>query len=399
MEVLLVLIGIAIVGGAAAAFVAIRRPDVLRGLVERAGGLASSGLATPESGRGEALDDVERDPEEAALLRSYDRQMASARGRGDAGETTRLRQESEALEEAWRAQRALRGSAPKQLVHYSLGEGLPSQEARELRGLLDRSRTLTTLTPEDWAIRGNGYMAVENPGRAADAYRRAIQDRPDDIDTVFHFAMALSQSDGQREALAAFDQVLIARPEDPDALAGRASVLTDLGQRGEALDAYQRALAIDPAHVDALYNRANLLADDGQLEAAIGAYDETLAVRPDLPDVHNDKGNTLSLLGRQEEALAAYDLAVKLRPSYARAFYNRGVTLARLGRFEEAVDGFERCLRLQLDIPEAHYGKGVALARLARYEDAIMAFDRALALRPSFTDATLQKARAHSHLE
>ena len=275
MEVLLALIGLAVVGGAAVAVVAMRRPDILRGLVERANnelGRPAVGAGGPERGR--PLDEAARDSEEVAMLRSYERQIASAQGRGDDAEATRLRRESEAFEEGWRAQRALRGKAPKRLLHYSLDEGVSSRDARELRGLLDRSRAVTTLSPEDWAVRGNAYMAVGDPGRAAETYRQAVQARPDDIDTVFHFAIALSQGDRQREALTAFDQVLAARPEDPDALAGRGNVLADLGQRSEALDAYGRAVVIDPGHIDALYNRANLLADDGQLEAAILAYDE-----------------------------------------------------------------------------------------------------------------------------
>ncbi len=401
MELILLLVGLLIVAGAIATAVVvdIRRPGTLGDLLDRARAVLSISPDTARtSRRGRPGDDAGRDPEEVSMLRSYDRQIASAQQRGDSAETTRLRRESEALEEAWRAQRAIRGRAPKRLFHYSLGAGVSSRDARELRALLDHSRTLTTLSSEDWATRGNAYMAVEDPARAAEVYRRALQGRPDDIDIAFHFAIALSQSDRQREALAAFDQVLAVRPDDPDALAGRGNVLADLGQRSEALDSYREALAIDPAHVDALYNRANLLADDGQFEEAIRAYDETLDVRPDLPDVHNDKGNTLSILGRHDEALAAYDRAVELRPSYARAFYNRGVAFARLGRLEEAVEGFERCLRLRLDIPEAHYGKGVALARLGRHQDAVLAFDRALALRPSFPDAMLHKARAHSRL-
>jgi tetratricopeptide (TPR) repeat protein len=355
-----------------------------------------SGVRSPGSRVGS--DGEIRDPEELASLESFERQITSAERRGDSEEAARLGRQSESMEEAWRAQRALRGRAPKRLPQYSLGEGLSSRDTRELREMLDRSRTLTTLSPDDWSIRGNGYMAVDDIAHAAEAYRRALQEQPDNVDTMFYFAVALSQGDRQREALATFDRVLEFRPDDPEALTGRANALADVGQRKDALESYRQALEADPGHVDALYNRANVLADDGQLDAAIRAYDETLAVRSDLPDVHNDKGNTLSLMGQHEEALASYDRAISLRPSYARAFYNRGVTLARLSQMEDAVEAFERCLRLRLDIPEAHYGKGVALARLGRNEEAVMAFDRSLALRPSFPDAMLQKARSHSRL-
>ena len=398
MEIFLLFLMVIVIAGGVVVAVGANRAGGIQQL------LAATGIQIGRPNRGsfptrsQDIDDRDRDPDELAMLRSFDRQIASAEERGDSTVAGRLRKESESLEEAWRAQRALRGRAPKRLSQYSLGEGLTSNDTRALRDLLDRSRSLTTLSPPDWVIRGNAYMAVDDSTRAAEVYRRALQDLPDDVDTAFHFAIALSQGGRQREALAAFDRVLEARPDDPDSLTGRGNALADLGERTQALDSYRRALAGDPRNVDALYNRANILADDGQYDAAIRAYEETLAVRPDLPDVHNDKGNTLSLMGQHDEALEAYDRAVALRPSYARAFYNRGVTLARLGRLEEAVEGFERCLRLRLDIPEAHYGKGVALARLENLSEAVIAFDRALALRPLFPDAMVQKARVHSRL-
>ena len=347
-------------------------------------------------GRSSTSDDV-HDEEEESFWRSFERQISSAERRGDTEEVERLRREYEGYEEAWRAQRTLRGRAPANFSSEIEG-GLSPNRLTELRTLLERSRRLDSLSAEDWALRGNAYLAVDDADRAVEAYRQALRAQPDDLDVVTHFATALGRIGRLHEALEAYDRLLQTRPTDPDLNTSRGNVLTDLDRSQEALEAYEAALNARPDHAEALYNRGNVLSDFGRLDEALDSYQGALRVRADLPDLHNDMGNTLALLGRHEDALRAYEQAIKLRPSHARAYYNRGVTLTRLGQFEEAAEAFERCLRLRLDIPEAHYGKGVAFARLSRFDEALSAFDRALALRPAFPDALFNKARTHSRL-
>ena len=336
--------------------------------------------------------------DEESFRHSLERQIASAEQRSDSLEAERLRRAYESNEEAWRAQRSLRSRAPSNSVAASSDALRPNQRG-EVRSLLDRSARLESLSGEDWSIRGNSYLALDDADRAVTAYRQALRETPQDRGLMHLHAIALQRSQRPREALEAYN-ALIALGEDnnAEAHAGRANALAELGRNDDALAAFDDALRLKPDDAETIYGRGQLLSDMGRLEDAITAYRSVLIYLSDNPDLHNDLGNTLALVGRNEEALGAYEQAIRHRPAFARAYYNRAVTLTRIGKFQEAADAFERCLRLRLDIPEAHYGRGVALARMDQLRDAAAAFDRAIVLRPGFADALFHKARAHSRL-
>ena len=336
--------------------------------------------------------------DEQTFRGSLERQIASAERRGDSLEAERLRRAYESNEEAWRAQRSLRSRAPSNNVAASTNALQPNQRG-EVRSLLDRSARLESLSGEDWAVRGNSFLALGDPDHAAAAYRQAMRDMPEDRDLLRLQAVALLRARRPREALATYD-ALMALGEDNDAAthSGRGSALAELDRTDEALEAFDAALRLKPDDAETIYDRGRLLSDIGRLEDAIQSFRDSLRYLSDNPDLHNDLGNALAIAGQNEEALGAYEQAIRHRPAFARAYYNRGVTLTRIGQLKEAADAFERCIRLRLDIPEAHYGHGVALARMDQLRDAAAAFDRAIALRPGFADALFHKARAHSRL-
>ena len=332
-----------------------------------------------------------------SLRQSYERQISSAERRGDTENAEKLRVEYESQEEAWRSLYALRA---KPFINSTTSPNikLEQKEITQLRLLLDRSQILPTISKDDWFIRGNAHLLLEESSLALEAYEKSLGDNKTKKYRLPNYAIALARSGKLELALNTYKTLLDMYPEDADYHTNKGNILVDLEKNNDALDSYRTALAIDENHFDALYNQANLKSDLGQMEEAISDYKKAISVDPKNPDVHNDLGNALSITGNPDEALNEYSAAIDLRPDYARAHYNRGITLTRMGSFEEAIKDFDRCVRLRLDIPEAHYGKGVAYSNIGDFKKALSSFERAIVLRERFPDALFAKAKTHARL-
>ncbi|MEO8113311.1 MAG: tetratricopeptide repeat protein, partial [Phenylobacterium sp.] len=85
------------------------------------------------------------------------------------------------------------------------------------------------------------------------------------------------------EALEAFDRALESQPDEVDALNGRGLALVQLGRAQEALASYDQAVAIQPDHGLAQINRALVLTGLGRSEEAIAAYELGLRLVPGDP--------------------------------------------------------------------------------------------------------------------
>ena len=333
-----------------------------------------------------------------SLRQNYERKIASAERRGDIQSAQELRIEYESHEEAWRSLYALRA---KSFINSTESPDikLEQKDITQLRTLLDRSRILPTMSKDDWFIRGNAYLLLEESNLALEAYEKSLGGNNSKKYRLPNYAIALARSGNLELALNTYETLLAIYPDEPDYHTNKGNILVDLEKNNDALDSYQSALAINENHFDALYNRANLKSDLGQMEEALADYKKAITIAPKNPDVHNDLGNALSITGNPDQALKEYSAAIDLRPDYARAHYNRGITLTRIGRFEEAIQDFDRCVRLRLDIPEAHYGKGVAYSNTGDFKKALSAFERALVLRERFPDALFAKAKTHTRLD
>ncbi|MCP4328326.1 MAG: tetratricopeptide repeat protein [Alphaproteobacteria bacterium] len=123
---------------------------------------------------------------------------------------------------------------------------------------------------------------------AAEAWRRAVDRRPDDLKLRFSYALAL----------------------------GRAK------RRHDSIAEYERILEREPAYIPALINLADLVAQEGQQQRSIEIYERALEVKPDLAAVHSNLGNIYKGMGRAEESLAHYRRAVEIDPAFSHGQSN-----------------------------------------------------------------------------
>lgn len=114
------------------------------------------------------------------------------------------------------------------------------------------------MSAEDWFELGC-ELETGAPKQARDAYRRALELRPEYPEVRVNLGRLLHQA-GELEAAEAHYRIAAAeRPEDPTAAYNLGVVLEDLGRSEHAIAAYERAIGLEPLYRDAYYNLARLL--------------------------------------------------------------------------------------------------------------------------------------------
>lgn len=180
---------------------------------------------------------------------------------------------------------------------------------------------------------GANYDQMKKPKDAIAAYRRALDQDPDNLDTERSLANALL-SDGQLdEALKVFKTVVSTEPQDAQSQIHISEIERQQGHYDEALATLEKARHLVRDSLELSYNEA-LIYD------ALGRYDESIAVLTKLASdsAHADgkysdqeKANRalflerLGIVYREEnktqDAVAAYQQMLELGGDYARTGY------------------------------------------------------------------------------
>jgi tetratricopeptide (TPR) repeat protein len=275
---------------------------------------------------------------------------------------------------------------------------------------------------------GRARLHAGEPLLAVLDFERAIQYRPDHVDSWLKLGQALSTAGKPpADAERAYRMGLSLEPSSTEALTQLGRVLATQGHTAEAVLSYRSAVAADPQAKDARYRLAQLLEDngdpagariqyewlarnetgttralltqgnialqDGDVELAIDAYRRAVEVeegRRTEPWLR--LGRTLARSGRHDEALEAYHAFSQQFPGDPRGALGTGRVLLTLGRLDEALGHVDQALRGDPDSVESWFLRGRLLGRLHRTAEAHTAYGKVLELRPSYRKALLNLA-------
>ena len=199
----------------------------------------------------------------------------------------------------------------------------------------------------------NIFLRLHCYGAAANAFGRALRDRPGDPHLEFQRAWSLLQVPARRvDGIAAFDVLMKSSPS--------------------ALGYYVMACGLQK---------------ESRHEEAVQAFREAARLAPsESADLHHNHAVSLSTLRRFEEAADAYQRAAHLNPSDGDAWGNLGAVLVELGRWKDAAPCQERAMRLA---PSLLHGLnlGETLYELNRLDEAERVLRECLVIDPRSTDA------------
>ena len=190
------------------------------------------------------------------------------------------------------------GPALEQLSQLLMDEGR-SQEAITL---LSRAAG-EGASPEVLDLLGDAYSQSKDYAKAEEAYRKAVDEDPDDPAHRHGLAQALLAEDKYADALEQFKRLSEIEPGTSENYLRMAQLYRRLGQLDQAESSLLRAKQLAPGSLEVLYNEALLYEDEGRYEDATKILNEAIN---GLKGQSSSEGNPNALAILYEQLGRAY---------------------------------------------------------------------------------------------
>lgn len=247
-------------------------------------------------------------------------------------------------------------------------------------------------TAGDWLKEGRSLM-LNGSGSfdpAADAFNKAIQIDPKNVDAWLGKAQVLSDTNLKNESLEAFqkaldlaDEILKQNPQDAGAWQSQGIALASLGRDKEAAKSFEKSVEIlnqsietNPHDAEAWWLKADSMDILGQSEGALEAYDRVIELNSSkAAGAWIRKSDILVSSGKYNESLDAFDNATKLMAANdisifnswwgdgttvtnSAWFYNGQILRASSGWYNRSSHAYENVLQINSNLVVAWQSKG-----------------------------------------
>jgi len=203
------------------------------------------------------------------------------------------------------------GQALEQLSQLLVDEG----RSPEAISLLSQAATDSS-SPDLFDLLGDAYSQQKDYAKAEDAYRKAVEEEPDDPSHRHGLAQALMSQDKYAEALQQFKKLAELEPGTSDNYLRMAELYRRLGQFDQAETSLLRAKQLAPGNLEVLYNEAMLYEDQGRYDDAVKVLSDAIAGLKGQPaDNAGQNSNALAILyeqlGRAYQEAQNYPAAIE----------------------------------------------------------------------------------------
>ena len=252
------------------------------------------------------------------------------------------------------------------------------RQVSQAKELLMQLSTRGANSAELQVLLGNCLEAERQPDLALQAYQRAVQINPSQVEYYEDPISLLLYLRKTSEAMSLIDHVLAVAPNDARPWVWKGNVELRRNAYKEATESYKRAVALDGSNADAIFGVAAAYFVTGQNGAAIAQYKVGIARFPNDARFYVGYAEMIvaspdSLkLQRQTEGLL--HKALKLAPRSAQAHYLLGQLAMQQGRLKDAEAEFLRSLESDPDRSKTHFALSVIYRRTGRADDATKEF-------------------------
>lgn len=254
----------------------------------------------------------------------------------------------------------------------------PDRLIKACQGALQVSGMTDKQTAELYVGLGDAYLWSDLDAQAAEAYRRATEFDPSDVNAWNGLGWAIRTTDGDAAALEAFETSL-SIDVSVQGLGGNAATARELGVvDGDAAREMLRAsLTIDPEYIWAIREIAWSHFDDADYEKAIAVFEEALAITADDTSAIYGLGRSALEHDDSARALQAFNEVLAQSPDHFSSQVYRIIALRDLDRNAQALRDAERLIADHPERSSGYIEKGRALMALQRRAEAIENYRRA----------------------
>ncbi len=182
---------------------------------------------------------------------------------------------------------------------------------------------------------------------------------------------ALGESGRTKEALEAFRRAIQLRPEYADAHYALGVTLSRIGNYAEALNAYANAVRLMPRHLNSLLYLGKTYTVLGRHDDAINTYLKLIELAPDYVEAYVLLGYSYQEKGMNHSAIKAYEDAIRINPDFVDAYLMLGGLYVKNGNYAEGLKLCKRAVEIQPEHAEARFRLGM-LYLLVNNRDAAM---------------------------
>lgn len=295
-----------------------------------------------------------------------------------------------------------------------------------------------------WAQQGYDLYSRGKVVEAADAFKQAVNQQPDNVNYLYEYGKVLLELDRDADELAGRpidddeialtigDQAIEAAPQDvrgyalkakalvwtgdsasaiPIALQGReidplfapiysalAIAYTTIGRYQQGLDNGEKAVEIDPMDADTHRSFAISLIYVGLREEAIQQLEDAVNINPNLTGPYFELAGQYNAANMTEEAVATYEKILTINPFEARAMLRMCEVFFKVGEARQAEGYCDDALQVNPNYKEAYRQLGMVNYSRRNYEGAILNFNSCVDLKSEEIQCYYLRGLAHFYL-
>ena len=260
-------------------------------------------------------------------------------------------------------------AAPELIAEIENGLGTAKLSGRRFAEALPHFERAIALIPNHSGAGKNRARVLEylnQPARAADAYRRVLANDPLDLKTHLLLNELLHRSGDSVGMLHSYEEAARARPSSPIPPTAKGDQLLLLERPVEAAESYRRALRLKPDHMPAHIGLGRALSALGESDAALKEFEAAQKIFPNDPDFDTAFAYALLRAGDAGKALKHAERAIAGAPIHQAALAVLGLCYrAKKDDREEALNGYGRFVQIFDLEPPAGYDS------IAAFHDAL----------------------------
>ncbi len=256
------------------------------------------------------------------------------------------------------------------------------------------------IKPDDAAYynMGNAYGELGEYQKAINAYKKAIEIKPDYDGAYNNMGVAYNELKEYQKAINACQKAIEIKPGMHEAYNNMGNAYGELGEYQKAINAYKKAIEIKHDKHEAYYNMGIAYGKLGEYQKAINAYQKAIEIKPDYDGAYNNMGVAYGELGEYQKAINAYKKAIEIKPDMHEAYNNMGNAYNELGEYQKAINAYKKAIEIKPDMHEAYNNMGNAYNELKEYQKAINTCQKAIEIKPDEHNAYYNMGIAYGEL-